>query len=108
MEETDPMLLTFAITGNVLNLAYNIPFVWTVVKNNSATDISLLFLYLRIFGSLSWLVYSILKPDILVGISYGVTLTSSLIIYYVKIKTTKCIKVKDTKTEIQINNNIVI
>lgn len=90
MEETDPTLLSFAIIGNVLNFAYNVPFVYTVVKNNSATDISLLFLYIRIFASISWLVYSVIKPDILIGISYIVTLSSSCVVYYVKMK--DCIK----------------
>ena len=36
------------------------------------------------FGSISWLAYSIIKPDILVGASYTVTLASSLIVYAVK------------------------
>ena len=86
MDDDRPELLTFAIIGNVLNFAYNIPFVWKVIKTKSAKDISLLFLYLRIFGSISWLVYSIIKPDILVGASYTVTLASSLIVYAVKTK----------------------
>lgn len=103
MEESDPTLLTFAIIGNVLNFAYNVPFVYTVVKNNSATDISLLFLYLRIFGSISWLIYSIIKPDLLIGISYIVTLSSSCIVYYIKMKETikeKCCNDKEQITEI--------
>lgn len=100
MEDSDPSLLTFAIIGNVLNFAYNIPFVYTVVKNNSATDISLLFLYIRIFASISWLVYSIIKPDVLIGISYVVTLSSSCIVYYVKMKETiRCIKPPPTPTK---------
>ena len=93
MEESDPTLLTLAVIGNVLNFAYNVPLVWTVIKNNSARDISLLFLYLRIFGSVTWLIYSVIKPDLLIGISYIVTLSSSCIIYYVKMKETiRCIK----------------
>lgn len=86
METDNPTLFTFAIIGNILNFAYNIPFVWKVIKTKSARDISLLFLYLRIFGSISWLIYSIIKPDILIGISYVVTLSSSLIVFYVKMK----------------------
>jgi uncharacterized protein with PQ loop repeat len=84
MDDDRPELLTFAIIGNVLNFAYNIPFVWKVIKTKSAKDISSLFLYLRMFGSISWLAYSIIKPDILVGASYTVTLASSLIVYAVK------------------------
>ena len=103
MEESDPILLSFAIIGNVLNLAYNIPFAWKVIKNNSAKDISLLFLYLRIFGSISWLIYSIIKPDLLIGLSYVVTLTSSCIVYYVKMKEKiqeRCCLKKSNITEI--------
>lgn len=92
MEDSDPSLLTFAVIGNVLNFAYNIPFVYTVLKNNSARDISLLFLYIRIFASISWLVYSAIKPDVLIGVSYIVTLSSSCIVYYVKMKEKCCIK----------------
>ena len=92
MDDSDPSLITFAVIGNVLNFAYNIPFVYTVVKNNSARDISLLFLYIRIFASISWLIYSVIKPDVLIGISYVVTLLSSCIVYYVKIKEKCCIK----------------
>jgi len=92
MEDSDPSLLTLAIIGNVLNFAYNIPFVYTVVKNNSAKNISLLFLYIRMFASISWLIYSALKPDVLIGVSYVVTLSSSCIVYYIKMKETCCIK----------------
>lgn len=86
MDDDRPELLTFAIIGNILNFAYNIPFVWKVIKTKSAKDISSLFLYLRMFGSVSWLAYSAIKPDILVGASYTVTLASSLIVYAIKTK----------------------
>ena len=77
-------LMTFATLGNIFNLLYNIPLVYRAYKTKSTNDISIYFLYLRISGSISWLVYSILKPDIYVGLSYIVTLISSLIILVIK------------------------
>ena len=99
MEESEPTLLSFAIIGNILNLGLIIYLLFTLLlKIIVARDISLLFLYLRIFGSISWLIYSIIKPDLLIGISYIVTLTSSCIIYYIKMRDTIrerfCIKLK--------------
>ena len=35
MEDENIEVLTFAIMGNIFNLAYNIPFVYTIVKNKS-------------------------------------------------------------------------
>ena len=77
--------LALAITGNTLNLAYNIPFVYEVVKNKSAENISTFFLVLRIFGSLSWMAYAIVVDDVWILISYIFTITSTLIISFVKI-----------------------
>lgn len=76
--------LSFAILGNIFNFIYNIPFVWVVVKHWNANNISKTFLYIRIFGSVCWLIYAGIISDYLVGASYIVTLTSSLIVSYVK------------------------
>ena len=79
-----PEVITFAVIGNVLNLAYNIPFVWLVWKNRSSKNISGMFLTLRFFGSISWLIYAGLVENAWVGISYTVTLVATLFIGYVK------------------------
>ena len=76
--------LAMAIIGNTLNLGYNIPFVYLVWKNRSSKNISGVFLLLRFWGSVSWLIYAILVADIWVGISYTVTFTATCMIYYVK------------------------
>ena len=104
MDDNRPELLTFAIIGNVLNFAYNIPFVWKVIKTKRARDISSLFLYLRMFGSISWLAYSAIKPDILVGASYTVTLASSLIVYAIKTKSKLFDNPVDDETDDETDN----
>ena len=80
-----PEVLTFAILGNVLNLAYNIPFVYLVWKNRSSKNISSLFLILRFCGSVSWLIYGIIVNDVWVMSSYIITLVATLMICYIKI-----------------------
>ena len=85
MEETHPAVLTFAILGNSLNLAYNIPLVYLVWKNRSTKNISGTFVLLRFCGSISWLIYAALILDSWVAASYTVTLISTCTIGYIKI-----------------------
>jgi len=80
-----PEVLTFAILGNFLNLAYNIPFVYLVWKNRSSKNISGLFLILRFCGSVSWFIYGIIVNDVWVMISYIITLIATIMICYIKI-----------------------
>ena len=80
-----------AVAGNTLNLAYNVPLVWRIVRTGSANDISMYFLMLRISGSVCWLVYAVFADDIWILISYLVTLTSSLIMLLVKVKGSCCV-----------------
>lgn len=96
-----PEVLTFAILGNVLNLAYNIPFVWLIWKNRSSNNISGAFLILRFSGSISWIIYSLLVSDIWVGASYTVTLISTLFVIYIK-----CLDRKKKKQIKNLKNNI--
>jgi uncharacterized protein with PQ loop repeat len=84
METDNKPALAFAIIGNGLNLAYNIPFVYLVWKNRSSKNISGTFLLLRFWGSISWLIYAVLVMDAWVGFSYVVTLTATCAIYYIK------------------------
>ena len=79
------ILLAFAIIGNVLNLAYNIPFVWVVMKHWNANNISKTFLYLRTLCSIIWIIYAFLLKDIVLGVSYIVILLSSALVTYVKL-----------------------
>lgn len=85
MDNNDKAALGFAILGNTLNLAYNIPFVYLVVKKRSSKNISGLFLLLRFLGSISWIIYAIIIMDSWVGASYLVTLTATSIIGYIKL-----------------------
>ena len=77
-------VMIIGIIGNLFNLMYNIPFVWVIVKHWNADNISKKFLYIRITGSISWIIYAILSLNIYIGVSYTVTLISSLIVTYVK------------------------
>ena len=92
--------ISLALIGNGLNFMYNIPFVYQVYKNNNTKNISTCFLLLRTFGSISWISYGILEKDIWIQLSYLVTLLSSLIISFYKIKD----KIKK-KNEIEIQDN---
>jgi uncharacterized protein with PQ loop repeat len=82
-------VLVFAFLGNILNLAYNIPFVYLVWKNRSSKNISGSFLTLRFCGSVSWLVYGALVQDAWVAFSYVVTLIATILIGYIKCKERK-------------------
>ena len=85
MEKTHPVVLTFAILGNSLNLAYNVPLVYLVWKNRSTKNISGTFVLLRFCGSISWLIYAALILDVWVMASYTVTFIATFIIGYVKV-----------------------
>ena len=85
MDTENKGALAMAIIGNTLNLGYNIPFVYLVWKNRSSKNISGIFLLLRFWGSISWLIYAILVSDTWVSISYTVTLIATCMIYYIKI-----------------------
>lgn len=78
-------ILTFAILGNIFNFAYNVPFVWVIIKHWNANNISKKFLYIRVLGSICWIIYAILSEELFVGLSYTVTLISSLLVSYVKL-----------------------
>ena len=89
MDTDNKAALAMAIIGNTLNLAYNIPFVYLVWKNRSSKNISGLFLTLRFWGSVSWLIYAILVSDVWVACSYIVTFVATCLVGYIKIKERK-------------------
>tara|TARA_B100000745_G_scaffold298967_1_gene248710 strand:+ start:1019 stop:1321 length:303 start_codon:yes stop_codon:yes gene_type:complete len=91
--------ISLALIGNGLNFMYNIPFVYQVYKNKNTKNISTCFLLLRTLGSISWISYGILEKDIWIQLSYSVTLLSSLIVSFYKIKD------KLKKKEVEINDN---
>ena len=81
--------------GNICNFAYNVPFVWVVVKHRNANNISGKFLYLRVFTSIVWILYSIFTQEIFVGCSYTVTLISSCIVLYIKLTQKEIKEIKE-------------
>lgn len=82
-------IFSLAVVGNVCNFAYNVPFVWVVVKHWSGNNISGKFLYLRIVSSIIWILYAIFTVEFFVGLSYSITFVSSSIILYVKLSEKK-------------------
>ena len=102
-----PEVLTFAILGNVLNLAYNIPFVYLVWKNRSSKNISGSFLLLRFCGSVSWLIYAGLVNDGWLAFSYIVTLIATIMIGYIKIKERKLKQKPEECHEVIIKTSLV-
>ena len=104
MDNKSPEILFFAILGNTLNILYNIPFVYRVFKNKSANNISSYFLIMRLFGSISWIIYAILESELWIGLSYIVTLISSICISYIKVKyKNKTIKDEDKDENVDAN-----
>lgn len=81
----DNIKIILGITGNTLNLLYNIPFMYQVYKNKNTKNISSCFLLLRNLGSISWISYGIIEYDLWILLSYSVTLSSSLFVSYYKI-----------------------
>lgn len=81
--------LVLGVVGNVLNIAYNIPLVWRVVKLWDAHSLSLAFIFIRILAGILFVIYAALVRDIIVGVSYVVTLTSSLVLFVVKVRPSK-------------------
>ena len=74
-----------AWVGNVLNVAYNIPQVVVVLKHRTGSNISSLFLQLRLLASIVWIVYAELKQDHYIAGSYCVTGLCTGLILGVKI-----------------------
>ena len=81
----DSGIFALAIIGNVCNFAYNVPFVYVVVKHMNADNISKKFLCLRVVSSVVWIMYSIFTLEMYVGISYTISLVSSSIVLYIKL-----------------------
>jgi uncharacterized protein with PQ loop repeat len=97
LDLTGPSEVTaFAVIGNVLNLAYNIPVVYLVWKKRSSKNISGTFLTLRLCGSISWLIYAGLVNDMWIVFSYSITLISTMLITYIK-----CIERRNNKQPIE-------
>ena len=67
------------------------------MKHNSVDDISIKFLYLRLLGSMIWILYAIFTIELFIGISYSVTLLSSSIVFYIKINEKPKINLVETE-----------
>ena len=100
-------VMIIGLIGNLFNLMYNIPFVWVIVKHWNADNISKKFLYIRIIGSISWVIYAILSLNIYIGVSYTVTLISSLIITFVK-HTQNSVTLNSTPEPVKINKTTLL
>lgn len=95
----DKTVISLAIVGNVCNLAYNVPFVWVVVKHRNADNISKYFLSLRLLSSIIWIVYGAFIIDIYICISYAITLLSSMIVLGIKINQKRSKEIEHNYTD---------
>ena len=74
------------IIANVIGFIYNVPQVVLTVRTKSATDLSFIFLSLRLVSAVLWIIYTTLNwsPDVF--ISWVITGTSSGILFYYKLR----------------------
>ena len=72
--------------ANVFGVIYNIPQIYHTYTTKKADDISGLSISLRLLSSLIWTFYSIYFSMWGIGVSWFVTLFSSILIIYYKIE----------------------
>jgi uncharacterized protein with PQ loop repeat len=74
------------IIANIIGFIYNVPQVVLTVRTKSATDLSFIFLSLRLVSAILWIIYTTLQwsPDVF--ISWVITGASSGILFYYKIR----------------------
>jgi len=75
---------TFVWTANSIGLIYNIPQIIHTYKRKKADDISSSFLILRFISSIMWTFYCIYFQMWDVGVSWTISLISTLLIMYYK------------------------
>lgn len=86
MSQDNPYLRSIVIVANIIGFVYNVPQVVLTVRTKSANDLSGIFLIMRLFSAVLWIIYtSILwSPDVF--ISWIITGTSSGILFYYKVR----------------------
>ena len=75
----------FLVIGNINNVIYNIPQMIKTYKIKSTKDFSTSFLFMRVFGNIIWLAYSIELRAFLFIISNIISLLSSIFVCYYKL-----------------------
>ena len=75
---------TFVWTANSIGLIYNIPQIVHTYKRKSADDISSTFLILRFISSIMWTFYCIYFNMWDVGVSWSMSLISTVLLMYYK------------------------
>ena len=81
----EKVINSLAVIGNIIAFVYNIPQVYKTLKTQSATDLSMSFLILRLLSSIIWLIYSFYYKMTDVVITWLITGGSSLILIICKI-----------------------
>lgn len=84
-DSVSPAMNVFLIIGNLNNLIYNIPQMAKTYKLKSTKDFSSAFLFMRVFGNIIWLAYSIELNKFLFLFSNIVSLISSMFVCYYKV-----------------------
>lgn len=75
----------FVWTANVLGIVYNIPQIYHTYQTKKVDDISTTSLIFRLISSVMWSFYCVYFSMWDVGVSWFITLSSSILIAYYKI-----------------------
>lgn len=85
MSQDDTWAKALVWTANSIGLVYNLPQIYHTYQTKMVDDISTLSIILRLICSLLWSFYSVYFRMWDVGISWFITLFSSLMLVYYKI-----------------------
>jgi uncharacterized protein with PQ loop repeat len=78
--------LIFACIGSGLNLLFNIPQIYITYTSKNVKALSLYTIILRLNANICWLVYGILKKEVLFSITSGVNILSEFLLLVAKHK----------------------
>lgn len=85
MDQNTPLALTVVWTANVLGLIYNLPQMYHTYVTKRVDDISTSSVILRLLSSVLWTGYCMYFAMWDVGVSWFITLISSVLIAYYKV-----------------------
>lgn len=85
-EQNQVWVQTLVWTANIFGVIYNIPQIYHTYTTKKVDDISTLSISMRLLSSILWTFYCIYFSMWAVGISWFITLGSSILILYYKIE----------------------
>ena len=85
MNTEDTLIRVYIWTANAIGLVYNFPQIYHTYITKKVDDISTLSLVLRLVSSVMWSLYCVYFQMWDVGVSWFITLLSSILIAYYKV-----------------------